>query len=154
MTTTSTLKLCLILREVATNSQTAYDLTTSALGKRDKGNQDWLWLMMPGIVILIRNCTESYRLGTMLHNWWTIGGILRERFFMMCDNATKYMAKVIIYSGKGSTPVNIPQAEYLTPKLVEPIKGTNVHITCDNCSSSILLAQKCWKTMGSLWLEQ
>ena len=57
----------------------------------------------------------------------------------MCDARTFYRCNAILYTGKGSTPAGIPQAEYFVRTLARPIERSNRNITMDNRFSSIVL---------------
>ncbi|CAK1598455.1 unnamed protein product [Parnassius mnemosyne] len=64
------------------------------------------------------------------------------KLLMFCDAKSYYMINSIIYTGKDSTPRELPVAEYYALELSTSIHGSNRNITYDNWFTSIPAAEK------------
>ncbi|CAG4953459.1 unnamed protein product [Parnassius apollo] len=64
------------------------------------------------------------------------------KLLMFCDAKSYYMINSIIYTGKDSTPRELPVAEYYALELSNSIHGSNRNITHDNLFTSIPAAEK------------
>ena len=59
----------------------------------------------------------------------------------LCDSRTYYVYNAMIYTGKGSTPDGIQQAQYFVETLMKPLENTNRNVTFDNRFTSLRLVQ-------------
>ncbi|CAG4983755.1 unnamed protein product [Parnassius apollo] len=64
------------------------------------------------------------------------------KLLMFCDAKSYYMINSITYTGKDSTPRELPVAEYYALELSTSIHGSNRNITHDNLFTSIPAAEK------------
>ena len=76
------------------------------------------------------------------------------KIVMSCDAKTFYVIDAEVYTGKGSTPDNIPVAHYYCDKLTSSFQNTNRNLTMDNwftsVSTSKFLLEKKITTVGTL----
>lgn len=63
------------------------------------------------------------------------------KIVMCCDAKTIYMLDAEVYTGKGSSPDNIPVARYYCEKLTSSFHGTNRNLTVDKWFTSIETAK-------------
>lgn len=62
------------------------------------------------------------------------------KIVMICDTGSKYMINAMPYLGKGTTPRNIPQAQFFVKELTQCAYGSHRNITMDNWFTSVPLA--------------
>lgn len=62
------------------------------------------------------------------------------KIVMICDTSSKFMINAMPYLGKGTTPRNIPQAQFFVKELTQCVYGSNRNVTTDNWFTSVPLA--------------
>ncbi|XP_045482176.1 piggyBac transposable element-derived protein 1-like [Harmonia axyridis] len=64
------------------------------------------------------------------------------KILMCCDSKTFYALSAEIYTGRGSTPENVPASQYYCEKLTASFHGTNRNLTTDNWFTSVKTSQQ------------
>ena len=64
------------------------------------------------------------------------------KIVMCCDAKTAFVLDAEVYVGKGSTPSDIPVAQYYCEKLTTSFHGTNRNLTMDNWFTSVQTAKQ------------